>query len=366
MALRVGRERFVRILLGAGAFLLTSGPLEAVNSDASFHLGLLPRTVTQARAARAPSYLEMYPRAPFSPIVQAEIYEIPTIDGALAVWMAGWGLNGDGSQNPVTSWGYNTRTTAQFDPAFRMIELTFEASYLNPQGFHQAEAYLQFQDLDGTYRRPLQFEIPFEGPNALETVGFTSTNWFSFLDATSQRQRVKIYDIFALARNVPLFFTDTPDCAGCGADVGLEPQAVGELAVVLGVTHGLGDFKASAVRAVALYGDGSGITGLNASAITTGTLPESVLPASVRSSSRTAAAVRNETVGQAVLRGGKAVVATTAVRAGSRIFLTYAGAVGRIGTLFVGGIVDGARFEIRSTSPTDDSPVNYWILDSDR
>jgi hypothetical protein len=309
----------------------------------------------------------MYPRAPFSPIVQAEIYEIPTIDGALAVWMTGWGLNGDGSQNPVTSWGYNTRTTAQFDPAFRMMELTFETSYLNPQGSHQAEAYFQFEDLDGTYRRPIQFEIPFEGPNALETIGFTSTNWFSFLDATSQRQRVKISDLFALARNVPLIFSDTADCAGCYVDVGLEPQSPGELAVITDLSHRLGDFKASAVRAVALFGDGSGITGLNAAAITTGTLPESVLPASVRSSSRTAAAaVRSETVGQAVLSGGKAIVETPLVRAGSRIFLTYAGAVGRIGTLFVGGIVDGASFEIRSTSPTDDSPVNYWILHSDR
>lgn len=366
MFFRPGRDRFARILIGAGVLFLSRGTLEAGNPAPSFNLGLTPRTVVRARTARAPSYLQSYPRAPFSPIVEAEIYQVPTIDGAFAVWTAAWGLNGDGSQNPVTSWGYNTRASAQFDPAFRMIELTFEASYLNSYGFHQAEAYFQFQDLDGTYRRPIQFEIPFEGPNALETIGLTSTSWFSFLDATSQRQRVKISDIFALARNVPLYFSDTPDCAGCGTDVGLVPQAAGELAVVKSTTDILGDLRAGVIRADALFGDGSGITSLNASALTSGTLPESALPTSVRSSFRTAAALRNEAVGQAVLRGGKATVQAPLVRAASRIFLSYAGAVGQIGSLFVAGIVDGASFEIRSTSPTDDSPVNYWILDTDR
>lgn len=359
-----GGGRFTRILLGAGAILLAHGGLDGADPGTSFHLALAPRaSAARPLAARTSSFLQMYPRAPFSPVVEAEIYQIPTIDGALAVWTAGWGLNGDGSQNPTTSWGYNTRSGAQFDPAFRMMELTLEASYLNSYGFHQAEAYFQFQDLDGTYRRPIQFEVPFEGPNALKTIGFTSTDWFSFLDETSQRQRVKIYDIFALALNVPFFFTDTPDCAGCGTNVGLRPQGPGEIAIIKDLNNVLGDLRVSAVTADALFGNGSGITGLNASAITSGTLPESVLPASVRSSSRTAVAVRAGAVGQAVLRSGKAVVATTAVSAGSRIFLSYAGASGQLGSLFVGGIADGASFEIRSTSPTDDSPVNYWILD---
>jgi hypothetical protein len=70
----------------------------------------------------------------------------------------------------------------------------------------------------------------------------------------------------------------------------------------------------------------------------------------------------NGSIGQAALQGGIVTVTSTFARSTSRIFLTHAGAVGALGQLYVGTIVDGVSFEIRSSSATDASPVNYWIV----
>ena len=70
----------------------------------------------------------------------------------------------------------------------------------------------------------------------------------------------------------------------------------------------------------------------------------------------------DKTVGQAVLNNGVVTVTTTAVRTNSRIFLSYAGITGQLGILYSNEIQDGTSFEIHSTSATDNSPVNYWII----
>lgn len=70
----------------------------------------------------------------------------------------------------------------------------------------------------------------------------------------------------------------------------------------------------------------------------------------------------NGSVGQVDLQGGIATVTSNSARSTSRIFLTHAGAVGELGQLYVGTIIDGVSFEIRSSSSTDASPVNYWIV----
>jgi hypothetical protein len=55
-------------------------------------------------------------------------------------------------------------------------------------------------------------------------------------------------------------------------------------------------------------------------------------------------------------------VSCGAARSGSKIFLTHAGAVGLIGVLHVGQIVDNESFDMFSSSSTDSSPVSYWII----
>jgi hypothetical protein len=391
----------------------------------------------------------------FQPTTQsANRFEVPTVDGGVSSWMTGWGLNDDGSQNPVSSWGYNTAATTPLDPSKPMFELTFETNYFNTLGAHQAETYIQLIDTAGNLRRPFQAEIPLEGPSQAQTIMFTSTNFFSFLDVTSSRQRVKINDLFALARNVPLIFSDTDDCAGCRLQAGIETTGPGELAVISDLSHRLGDLRVSAFRARTLSGDGSALTGLNASNIVGGTLDDRVLSSSVALLGRsttfkatqhfaagdvvgqtaltiqgttanvfpnlmfinTNAPIRHDwtllsrgdngsfliadgptdsakgklaidsagdvwiaqdvvvegrvrvaegedkTVGQVSLVNGSATVVTKRVGSGSRIFLTHAGVVGQPGTLYVGTIVGGTSFDVRSTSPTDNSPVNYWII----
>ena len=71
---------------------------------------------------------------------------------------------------------------------------------------------------------------------------------------------------------------------------------------------------------------------------------------------------QDASVGQVVLLSGAATVTTRAVKTNSRIFLSYAGITGQPGILYSTEIRDGESFEVRSTSPTDDSPVNYWII----
>lgn len=70
----------------------------------------------------------------------------------------------------------------------------------------------------------------------------------------------------------------------------------------------------------------------------------------------------DKTVGQAALVNGVVTVTTKAVAANSRIFLSYAGITGQPGTLYSDNIQAGTSFEIHSTSATDNSPVNYWII----
>lgn len=66
--------------------------------------------------------------------------------------------------------------------------------------------------------------------------------------------------------------------------------------------------------------------------------------------------------GQVPLVNGLVVVTNNSVSPASRIFLTHSGAVGQLGVLYVGTITKGVSFEICSSSPTDHSPVNYWII----
>ncbi len=56
------------------------------------------------------------------------------------------------------------------------------------------------------------------------------------------------------------------------------------------------------------------------------------------------------------------VVATTAVTANSKIFLSYATAGGTQGSLSVGTIVGGTSFQIKSSANGDTSTVNYLII----
>jgi hypothetical protein len=138
-----------------------------------------------------------------------------------------------------------------------------------------------------------------------------------------------------------------------------------------------GYLLAAGVNAATLAGDGSAVTNLNASAITSGTISEARLPVSVLRASNGAVSARGDviiqgklqiaegadkTVGQVLLQYGQAAVLTKAVKSTSRIFLSYAGVDGQPGTLYSSDIVDGTSFVIHSTSVTDNSPVNYWII----
>ena len=59
---------------------------------------------------------------------------------------------------------------------------------------------------------------------------------------------------------------------------------------------------------------------------------------------------------------GTVTVATTAVTASSKIFLTYASAGGTQGFLRISAIVAGTSFTITSSSGTDTSTVNWFIV----
>ena len=70
------------------------------------------------------------------------------------------------------------------------------------------------------------------------------------------------------------------------------------------------------------------------------------------------------TSGALVATGGGSIltVATTAVTASSKIFLTYASAAGTQGFLRVSAIVAATSFTITSSSATDTSTVNWFIV----
>ncbi len=385
-----------------------------------------------------------------NPLEIAGEFRIPFSDGTFSAYSTCWGSNGGTEPNLVQTWGYNNECTGPIDPSKPVVEYTFESNYLNPNGGNQVEGYFQYISTDGTILRPWQIEIPFNGPNANKPVMFIGADWFSVLDQTMTKQRVKMYQLFALAHNVPFVFSDTDDCAGCYVDVGLEPGTPGQLLVV--TPRGLGDLRAGAVDAVSLSGDGSSVTNLSASNLVGGSVADALLSANVAMANRStsfvepqffipegmgsagvviqgsgtnifpALAVSNtggsvnrtwqvvnrgdtgalvftegtpgdngqlsidaqgnvaaaaslavggkvnvaegqdKSVGQVVLVNGSATVTTTAVDKDSRIFLSYAGITGQPGTLYSSEIQDGVSFTVHSTSLTDDSPVNYWIV----
>jgi len=67
-------------------------------------------------------------------------------------------------------------------------------------------------------------------------------------------------------------------------------------------------------------------------------------------------------IGSAVLVTGTKTVSTTAVTASSLIFLTNGLVGGTVGILSIGTITAGTSFVINSSSGTDTSTVNWWIV----
>lgn len=66
--------------------------------------------------------------------------------------------------------------------------------------------------------------------------------------------------------------------------------------------------------------------------------------------------------GAATLAAGTVTVATTAVRATSKVFLTRAVTGGTTGDLRVGTITAGVSFVINSSSVLDTSTVNWMVV----
>jgi len=74
----------------------------------------------------------------------------------------------------------------------------------------------------------------------------------------------------------------------------------------------------------------------------------------------------NTSIGTATLIGGTKTVSTTAVKTGSRIFISRNTPVGTVGHLSapVASIVDSTSFVINSSSVLDTSTVNWWVIQS--
>lgn len=79
----------------------------------------------------------------------------------------------------------------------------------------------------------------------------------------------------------------------------------------------------------------------------------------------------NVSMGTETLISGTATVFTSAVKTGSRIFLTYNAIAGKLGFLSApsASIIDGVSFVINSTDDTgfpviDDSTVNWWVINN--
>lgn len=72
----------------------------------------------------------------------------------------------------------------------------------------------------------------------------------------------------------------------------------------------------------------------------------------------------NASIGvSSALSSGTLTVSTTAVTASSKIFLTHAGSsITNAGVLYVGTIVAGTSFQIKSTNASDNDTVNWWII----
>lgn len=70
----------------------------------------------------------------------------------------------------------------------------------------------------------------------------------------------------------------------------------------------------------------------------------------------------NATMGQATLTAGAVTVTTNRVAANSRIFVSRQTLGGTAGHLDIGTITAGTSFTIESSSGTDTSVVNWWII----
>lgn len=70
----------------------------------------------------------------------------------------------------------------------------------------------------------------------------------------------------------------------------------------------------------------------------------------------------NASVGTATLVAGTVTVNTTAVTSSSKIFVTVVSPSGTQGFLSVPTITDATSFVINSTSATETSTVNWWIV----
>lgn len=70
----------------------------------------------------------------------------------------------------------------------------------------------------------------------------------------------------------------------------------------------------------------------------------------------------NASIGTSTLVGGTVTVSTTAVTASSKIFLTVGVTGGTLGNLSIGTVTAGTSFVINSTSGTETSQVNWWII----
>jgi hypothetical protein len=311
----------------------------------------------------------------------SSIIELPLGDGTVSSWaVTGYDMGGPDGLDYDISWGFNTASGTRLDPTKNAMELSFETNYLW-NDTHYAEAYLAFSSPSGICVRPWHVGIPYTGPNAGKPIMLIMTDWLGIMDETNTIQRAKFGPTwFSLARDYPFYFSQTDGCAGCLPDVGLRPAGAGQLEVIQwlpGSGAVPGYLLAAGVNAATLAGDGSAVTNLNASAITSGTISEARLPVSVLRASNGAVSARGDviiqgklqiaegadkTVGQVLLQYGQAAVLTKAVKSTSRIFLSYAGVDGQPGTLYSSDIVDGTSFVIHSTSVTDNSPVNYWII----
>lgn len=389
--------------------------------------------------------------------VSAPGFQIPLGDGTFSSWaVQGYDRGDPTGLNYALSWGFNTAAGYAIDPTKNMLALSVETNYFAPQDdAHYMEAYLQFLAPDGTSQRPWHVGIPYTGSRAYKSFMLIMTDWFSILDDTQTRQKFKVSDFVALARDVPLVFSTTDGCAGCLPEIGLQPAATGELEVVQGIPvhRVLGNLRVGVVNATSLGGDGSAIANLDASAIASGSVADARLSANVALANRSTTflssqyflggptlgapgvvvqgsgansfpnlAISNagapvdhqwkivnrgdtgqlvitdgipgdggrlaidvqgtvstsgdvaiqgklkvaegldKTVGQMVLQNGVATVTTRAVTSNSRIFVSYAGITGQPGMLYSSEIEDGTSFVIHSTSVTDNSPVNYWII----
>lgn len=70
----------------------------------------------------------------------------------------------------------------------------------------------------------------------------------------------------------------------------------------------------------------------------------------------------NASMGTATLSGGTITVSTTAVTTSSKIFISYSGTLTNPGYISTANIVNGTSFDIVSSSGTDGSSVNWWII----